>query len=78
METEVTYRVVRAMGWVGLEVDGTVTLTLTDDGITCDPPIGASQLHSALHLGYIEAVDSLNDSHCPEPAQSPRHLRLVG
>ncbi len=57
METEITYRVVRAMGWLGLEVGGTVTMTLTDDGnVTCTPPIGADQIHRALLLGYLEPI----------------------
>lgn len=57
MDTLVIYRVVRAMGWLGLEVDDTVTMTLTDDGnVTCAPPIGADQIHSALQLGHIEPV----------------------
>ncbi len=83
METEITYRVVRAMGWLGLEVGGTVTMTLTDDGnVTCTPSIGADQIHSALQLGYLEIVETnptvrLNQSEAAEWIESLARVCLA-
>jgi len=54
MDVEVTYRVVRAMEWLHLEVGGTVTLCIDGSNTTTVPPIGTGQLHSALQLGYLE------------------------
>ena len=54
MDAKVTHRVVHAMGWLGLEVGDTVTLTIDGSTVTTDPPIGASQVQSALALGHLE------------------------
>ncbi len=54
MNTEVKYRVVRAMECLDLEVDDTVSLAINDSIVTTTPPITASEIHSALMLGYLE------------------------